>query len=404
MAWLPAEYAGFGPQKASGLLGMFGVQANPFTDWLGSHSNTLTGLGAGLVSGQNFSQGVGLGLENAARGRAIDLADTRQKQEDAKAAKYENQTIKWVKTYYPQYADLPPDQAFQLALSDYKASKSAGPQQTSDIQNYEYGLTHPDFAKTLTQKGGAAETALVPNYGTDTRWINGGVGHGHGRTVLMQLNKAGQNIPTQMPPGVQPIAPDEMAGLKKTATVDANTAAVARSQLPGVQQAYMLTHQALSNFDPNNTSDAAQSVRAGEGEQFSKVMGIPTGQMLPAIGGTHKANFRNIVDQLSGQAFLNIRQALKGAGQVTDFEGAKGEIALSRMKAAADAGDEPAFKQALFDYSQALDNGMQLLNDTAAGKYSQRSLEIIAEQQGGAPGPSASGHVLTYNPATGELE
>jgi hypothetical protein len=62
------------------------------------------------------------------------------------------------------------------------------------------------------------------------------------------------------------------------------------------------------------------------------------------------------------------------------------------MAAAAKSGDETAFKTALLDYQQAIDNGMRLLRETAQGGYAAGSQNVTGKTN------------YTYNPATGELE
>lgn len=51
-------------------------------------------------------------------------------------------------------------------------------------------------------------------------------------------------------------------------------------------------------------------------------------------GGTIGADFLEMNKQAQGQSFMVAREALKGAGQVTDFEGAKGEQAIANLTAA----------------------------------------------------------------------
>lgn len=176
-------------------------------------------------------------------------------------------------------------------------------------------------------------------------------------------------------------APYDLAGARAGGAADANTAAAARGSLPGAEQAYAITKKAIDQLSNDS------SVQAGQGENFGNVLGVPQ-QMLPILPKTNRANFQNVIDQLSGQAFLNIRQALKGAGQVTDFEGAKGEDAISRMKNAASRGDEAAFKQAVADFNTALDNGMALLRKQAQGAYAAGNVPGLG---GGAPQQSGSG-------------
>jgi hypothetical protein len=186
-------------------------------------------------------------------------------------------------------------------------------------------------------------------------------------------------------------APYDLAGARAGGAADANTAAAARGSLPGAEQAYAITKKAIDQL----SNDA--SVQAGQGENFGNVLGVPQ-QMLPILPKTNRANFQNVIDQLSGQAFLNIRQALKGAGQVTDFEGAKGEDAISRMKNAASRGDEAAFKQAVADFNTALDNGMALLRKQAQGAYAAGNVPGLgsAPQQGGSGDPDLDRALQQY--------
>lgn len=389
-----------------GLLDLILGQNNGISRYVDANKNAVHGAFAGFGQGTNIGDGFGYAARGAAAGAPADDVAAASLAADAARQKTINDTVKYLQAKHPDIAaqlsaGLPLDQAWSQALKvetpgygDPNWGKT-GPAESTDIQNFEYGLTHPGFNDYQTQKGGAAETALQPTWGID----NDPKSPTYGQKVLGQLNKAGKFVRTELPAGVSALDPVDLQGQKSGAIVDAKTAAAARAALPGAEQGYALTQKALANFDPNTTDASAKSVQAGEQENFGKLLGIYPQQMAPSIPGTNRANFKNIVDQLSGQAFLNIRQALKGAGQVTDYEGGKGEIALSRMKAAADSGDDAAFKQALLDYQQAIDNGMRLLREQANSKFAADQPNITGN---GAPGPS--GNVLTYNPATGELE
>jgi hypothetical protein len=52
------------------------------------------------------------------------------------------------------------------------------------------------------------------------------------------------------------------------------------------------------------------------------------------------------------------------------------------MAAAAKSGDETAFKTALLDYQQAIDNGMRLLRETAQGGYAAGSSNVTGDGGG----------------------
>jgi len=347
------------------------------TDFTRPRSNTLLGLSAGLLSG-NLANAPLYAME----GKKADDAYATAEKEKAAAAAQLNQTIEFLRQTAPKYAEavqagvLTPGDAYKMYVADSQPQAAAT--QPAAVQEYEYykqqaiaaGQQPLSWLDYQTQRGGQSEISLTPTWGIDTDQAS----PTFGQMVLGQLGKDNKFHRTDMG-GIQPVDPASMQGNKATATIDAKTAGAARASLPSAESAYELTQQALSNFDPNSTGDAETSVRAGMSENFGNVLGIPQ-QMLPILPKTNRANFQNVVDQLSGQAFLNIRQALKGAGQVTDYEGAKGEIALSRMSAAARSGDEVAFKQALLDFQTAIDNGMRLLREAAQGGYSLDSQNV----------------------------
>jgi len=68
--------------------------------------------------------------------------------------------------------------------------------------------------------------------------------------------------------------------------------------------------------------------------------------VLPAIPGTAGVDFESRVSQLKGKAFLDAYNALKGAGQISEIEGAKATDAQARLSTAQ---TPKAFKEALDD-------------------------------------------------------
>lgn len=386
--WLDAA-----PAKAGGLLGLLGVNANPFTDWLGSHSGALTGLGAGIAGGgPDLGQAIGQGLQLGQQGKTADYTKAEKAKADALLASQTNQTQQWLAKNYPQYANLPVTEGWQAAMRDMGQGATANdPSATTGGRAQlaqTWGLTGDD-AKTYvltgklpggnqTSRAGLGQPIYIRNKNDPSKIIGiQPMTTGPGVDLM-----TGQPVPDPQNWNVDPIG---IAGDRTGAMKDATNSAAARASLPSAQNAYDQTVAVLEKFDPSSPG-FDKSVVAGEGEQFGNVLGIPQ-QWLPVIPKTDRANFLNIVDQLSGQAFLNIRQALKGAGQVTDYEGGKGEIALSRMKAAAERGDRAAFDQAMVDYKTAIDNGMRLLRQQAQGGFSQGQ-PAVQGQPAAAPAES----------------
>jgi hypothetical protein len=89
------------------------------------------------------------------------------------------------------------------------------------------------------------------------------------------------------------------------------------------------------------------------------------------VAGTDAYDFLQKNQQATGQSFMVARDALKGAGQVTDFEGAKGEQAIANLNAA----------QSKKQYLEALDILERMMD------ASYRDLETKAS--GGVPAPAA---------------
>lgn len=350
-----------------------------FQSWLDPRRNAILGFAAGLGSGNTPGEGIAAGLQGAMQGRQADTAYATSKKAEAERAAAITATQRALAEFPDLAAMAVPGADMGPIVAELFRRKSPGyggaaAQPTDDIQEFEFAKQNGfsgTFAEWMqTGKNGAAgpQIGLAPQWGQDANqnW------------VLGQMSTDGRFVPTKMPDGVNAIPPPEMAGAKKTATVDAATSGAARAALPGAEQAYAITQQAFEALN----SPVGQK---GQAENFGSTAFIPN-QLTFTMPGSPKAVYWNIVDQLSGQAFLQIRQALKGAGQVTDYEGAKGEAAISRMKSAAESGNSDAFNQAVIDFKTAIDNGMRLLRETANGGYAQGAPAVTGAPQGGAPG------------------
>jgi hypothetical protein len=104
------------------------------------------------------------------------------------------------------------------------------------------------------------------------------------------------------------------------------------------------------------------------------------------------ARVQSKMDQISGGAFLQARQLLKGGGAITDFESKKAEQAFIRMNAAQNKED---FRKAMTDFLDAARAGLPKLQAAAPG----------AGATGAAPAaPGQPTTRLRYNPATGAFE
>jgi hypothetical protein len=84
--------------------------------------------------------------------------------------------------------------------------------------------------------------------------------------------------------------------------------------------------------------------------------GISTGFMGIAVPGTDAANFNADLKRVQGQNFLTAFQQLKGAGQITEIEGAKAAQAISSMSTSQ---SEEEFKKSLDELQGVLRTGME---------------------------------------------
>ena len=77
------------------------------------------------------------------------------------------------------------------------------------------------------------------------------------------------------------------------------------------------------------------------------VVGVPNAYGALPIPGTQEANFKALLKQVEGDAFLQAFNDLKGGGQITEIEGKKATEAKIRLD---NAQTEEAFKSALDEY------------------------------------------------------
>lgn len=131
---------------------------------------------------------------------------------------------------------------------------------------------------------------------------------------------------------------------------------------------------------------------------MSAVIGLPEplkgGFGFAQLPGTSAAGFEARYKKVKGGSFLQAREALRGGGQITDFEGKKAEDAMAAMDKAQ---NENEFIQALNDYNGAMTRGLAILANAARGNFTPL---------GQAPAAPASGEpkVRSFNPKTGKIE
>lgn len=121
------------------------------------------------------------------------------------------------------------------------------------------------------------------------------------------------------------------------------------------QQGIGLINQLIGEGDSGKTHPGFSDAVGAKG--LSSGFGL----LSKPISGTKAADFQALLDQVSGQAFLDARQQLKGGGAITDFEGKKAEGAITRMKTSQ---SEDEFIKAAKEYR----NILQSASDRALAK------------------------------------
>jgi hypothetical protein len=245
--------------------------------------------------------------------------------------------------------------------------------ETQDILEYEYAVRQ-GFKGGLEQwmqrkKGGAGEYGLQPIWGTK-----------NGQPAIIQLGKGGDAVETKFPEGFQPG--------KDAIKVDAGTHTVLLDPV---------TRQVIGQVPKNiEQKESAEERGKAQGQAQVALPGVLSQSELalktinqirthpgrnswfsvgalggaPPIPGTNQAGFIDLVEQAKGQTFLTAFERLKGAGAITEIEGAKATQAIARLNRKATDAD---FNMALQDLEEVIRKGVETARQKAAGAQSGQS-------------------------------
>jgi hypothetical protein len=97
-------------------------------------------------------------------------------------------------------------------------------------------------------------------------------------------------------------------------------------------------------------------------EGFESSVGFSGAPLAKYISGSSVSDFRGRFDQIKDKTFLQAFENLKGAGQITEVEGAKATSALNRMSLAQ---SEKEFIIAAREFEENVTKGMQLARERA---------------------------------------
>ena len=287
-------------------------------------------------------------------------------------------------------AGLSPAQAYVAVLNPDLAKGMVGGGQTDDIKEYQFakrenpGLT---FEKFMSQK-----KAVSGEYGMQPIW---GVGK-DGKPAVIQLGKSGDAKQSVLPEGFNLARdPVKVEGPTGTSILDPQTRQVIQfipKDVAGAAKSKEIGEaegQALANLPTTiaTAGTALKTIKQLEEHPGKKSWGaFGVGAMLPDIPGTDTRGFAALVDQVKGQNFMTAFQSLKGAGAITEQEGAKAEKAQARLDRAQSERD---FNIALNDLKEVITAGMErarqkagVKNNQAMPQTSGRSVDDLLKKYG----------------------
>jgi hypothetical protein len=154
-----------------------------------------------------------------------------------------------------------------------------------------------------------------------------------------------------------------------TAEASAKATSDAARQLPGILE--------TSQRSINLVNELVKS------PDLDKLVGNTSGQLRKLIPGTTEADLQARINEIQGGAFLQAFESLKGAGQITEVEGAKATSALTRMS----SNQSPAeFKKAANEYIEVIENAMKRAKQKAGA-----TVEDLPPPPKRTASPSATG-------------
>lgn len=391
-------------QWAANAPGGFGAQPSQFAQWvkanpyaLSAIGQSVSSIGRGMVGHGSDMGGLVAGINDAVTAAGGPIAENmalqRQQNEQAKQVKQaqqqQNRTVAWLQQKgQKDLADavqngmISGGDAFKLAMGS-GANPAADP---ASVAEYKF------YANQEMQAG-----RQPASYADWRKGANQTVRAGMGAPIWGKNRKSGEYMPFEpMSDGTisSLVDPNAKAGdfIFDPGTVASDKAAGAAfgTQQGGAQFTLPKMKQDVEQEIANIDKIAADT--QGLEETFGRFAGIWPQQWSPTMPGTAKADFAPKLAQVVGQNFLNAYSTLRGAGAITEQEGAKAQEAMGRMSTAQ---SKEAFLTALQDLKAVLVAGYQRMSGQAAmGPY----------QSTGYTPPPLAGQNFVYNPATGELE
>ena len=166
------------------------------------------------------------------------------------------------------------------------------------------------------------------------------------------------------------------------------TATGALEAIPGGPGDARAAELAVKSQERQQALDAKRAAVSAQIAVIDKALSHPgratstglSGSMDPRnyIPGTDAADFRSVLDQIGGSAFLQAFESLKGGGQITEIEGKKATDAIARLSRAQ---SDAEFVQSLNDLRAVMQGGVDRLNGVAPSATMGAS-EAFGDQAG----------------------
>jgi len=210
--------------------------------------------------------------------------------------------------------------------------------QPPGVREYEFARSQGyqgSFLDYQREKAAAGTSAgqeswgLAPQMGTDAQ----------GNPVMLQFSNRGQVRAAPLPQGVSP-APGQTSRIDlgtEWGILDRNGQIIQRVPKDVAGEAGATVR---GRREAEQIADAPASARQAE-QMLTAIEGILNDPSLPTttgalawtgiIPGTPMRGFAARADQLSGQAFLQAFESLKGGGAITEVEGQKATQAIARL-------------------------------------------------------------------------
>jgi len=182
----------------------------------------------------------------------------------------------------------------------------------------------------------------------------------------MMPNEISLNVSRQASPGGQARqTPAQREASLANARVPAAVAQAGQSEAAKVAaEAQIKAQLELPNniAQAQNLSDLTNQMLNHPG--LSGVVGMPNFQGAIPFPGTKEADFKALLEQVKGKAFLQAFDSLKGGGAISEAEGIKASQALARLQTSQ---TESSFKNSLQEFNNIVSNSANRMKQRAGG-------------------------------------